>query len=72
MAGYATLAMVAAVAIEEPQMAPKPAQAHTVAMASPPRRWPMHLWAARNSSCDMPARVTRLPMRMKSGMTERV
>ena len=41
MDGYATLAKVAAVAIEEPQMPPKPAEAHTVAMASPPRRWPM-------------------------------
>ena len=33
--------MVAAVAIEDPQMAPKPAQATTVDMARPPRRWPM-------------------------------
>ena len=64
--------MVAAVAIEDPQMAPKPAQAHTVAIASPPRRWPMQVFAARNSSCDIPARVTRLPMSMKSGTTESV
>ncbi len=42
MDGYATLAMVAAVAMEEPQMPPKPAEAHTVAMASPPRRCPMN------------------------------
>ena len=41
MDGYATLAMVAAVAMEEPQMPPKPAEAQTVAMASPPRRCPM-------------------------------
>jgi hypothetical protein len=33
--------MVAAVAIEEPQIAPKPAQAITVACARPPRTWPM-------------------------------
>jgi hypothetical protein len=33
--------MVAAVAMEEPQIAPKPAQAATVACASPPRTWPM-------------------------------
>ena len=26
---------------EEPQMPPNPADAHTVAMARPPRRWPM-------------------------------
>jgi hypothetical protein len=35
------LAIVAAVAMLLPQMAPKPAQAITVACASPPRRWPM-------------------------------
>jgi hypothetical protein len=33
--------MVAAVAIDDPQMAPKPAQAATVAWARPPRTWPM-------------------------------
>jgi hypothetical protein len=33
--------MVAAVASDEPQMAPKPAQAPTAAMATPPRQWPM-------------------------------
>ena len=64
--------MVAAVAIEEPQMAPKPAQAQTVAIARPPRKWPMQVLAARNSSRDIPARVTRLPIRMKSGTTESV
>ena len=64
--------MVAAVAIEEPQMAPKPAQAHTVAMARPPRKCPMQVYAARNSCCDMPARVTKLPIRMNSGTTESV
>ena len=32
--------MVAAVAIDDPQMAPKPAQAQIVAIASPPRMWP--------------------------------
>ena len=35
--------MVAVVAIEEPQMPPNPADAHTVAMARPPRRWPMNV-----------------------------
>ena len=34
--------MVAAVAIDEPQMAPNPAQATMVDMASPPRQWPMN------------------------------
>jgi hypothetical protein len=37
----ATRAIVAVVAIDEPQMAPKPAQAAMVDMASPPRRCPM-------------------------------
>jgi len=39
--GYATFAKVAAVAMDEPQIPPKPAEAQMVAMASPPRRWPM-------------------------------
>jgi hypothetical protein len=63
--------MVAAVAIEEPQMAPKPAQATIAAMASPPRKWPTKALAARNSSCDMPARVTNEPISMNSGTTEK-
>jgi hypothetical protein len=33
--------MVAAVAIEEPQIAPKPAQARIVAIARPPLRCPI-------------------------------
>ncbi len=36
----ATLDMVAAVASDEPQIAENPPQATTVAMASPPLRWP--------------------------------
>jgi hypothetical protein len=39
--GRATVLMVAAVAVFEPQMAAKPAQARTVAMAKPPRMWPI-------------------------------
>jgi hypothetical protein len=35
------LDIVAAVAMLLPQMAPKPAQAMTVAWARPPRTWPM-------------------------------
>jgi len=58
--------------MEEPQMPPNPAEAQMVAMARPPRRWPMNAYAARKSSCDMPARVTKLPMRMKSGTTDSV
>ena len=64
--------IVAAVAIDEPQIAPKPAQASTVACARPPRTWPTNEYAARNSSCARPARATKLPIRMNSGTTESV
>jgi hypothetical protein len=33
--------MVAAVAMDDPQIPPNPADAHTVAIASPPRKCPM-------------------------------
>ena len=62
--------MVAAVAIEEPQIEPNPAQATMVDIASPPFQWPMKAYAARNSSLDMPARETKLPIRMNSGTTD--
>ena len=42
IATAATMAKVAAVAIDEPQIAPKPAQPTMVAMARPPRKWPMN------------------------------
>ena len=44
--GNATVVMVAAVAVLDPQMAAKAAQAMMVAMAIPPRIWPTHLYAA--------------------------
>jgi len=47
MDGSATLAIVAAVAIEEPHTEAKPPQATTVAMARPPRRCPKKELAAR-------------------------
>ncbi len=43
ISGTATLAKVAAVAGEEPQMALKAVAPPTVAMASPPGIWPMNL-----------------------------
>ncbi len=46
--------MVAAVASDEPQIAPKPAQALTAAIAMPPRQWPMKALPARNSALDKP------------------
>ncbi len=44
--GNATVVMVAAVAVFDPQMEAKAAQAMMVAMARPPRIWPTHLYAA--------------------------
>lgn len=64
--------MVAAVAMDEPQMAPKPAQAMTLAMARPPRKCPTKVKAKRYNSLDMPARVTKLPIRMNKGTTDKV
>jgi len=37
------LANVAAVAMDEPQIAPKPAHAITVAIARPPLMWPTNV-----------------------------
>ena len=51
-------------------MAAKPAQAPMVAIGSAPRRPANIALAATNSSCDMPARVAMLPMKMNSGSTE--
>src|SRR3712207_8839502 len=65
------LVMVAAVATEEPLIAAKPAQAVTVAMASPPRRWPSQAFEARNSSRLMPDAVANDPIRMNIGITAR-
>ena len=45
ISGRPTVAMVAAVAGLDPQTAPKPVQAATVAMASPPRVLPRYLLA---------------------------
>jgi hypothetical protein len=47
ISGMATLAMVAAVARLEPEMALKPPHATMVAMARPPRRWPRKALEAR-------------------------
>jgi len=51
--------MVAAVASDEPQIAPKPAQAPTAAMATPPRRWPRKPSAALKSAWLMPPSVAK-------------
>ena len=45
--------MVAAVARDDPQIAPNPAQAPIEAMATPPLRWPRNPSAALNSAEDI-------------------
>jgi hypothetical protein len=60
--------MVAAVATDDPLMAAKPPQAAMVAMASPPRRCPIQVCAARNSSPLMPEAVANAPIRMNIGI----
>src|SRR5207249_11527177 len=54
----------------EPQMAPKAAQAPTVALASAPRKPENTALAAPNSSRDICAREATAPIRLKSGTTE--
>ena len=49
-----TVEMVAAVAIDEPQTAAKPTEAKIVAIAKPPRRWPMKALEASYRSRDRP------------------
>lgn len=64
--------MVAAVARDEPQMAPKIAQAPTEAMARPPRNRPNNPFIAPNRLDDRPACEENTPMATNSGMTERL
>ena len=71
ISGSATFAMVAAVAIEEPQIEPNAAQASTAAIANPPRRWPMTALAARNRLRDSPPCEANAPISRNSGMTVR-
>ena len=52
-------------------MAPKPPQATTVAMASPPRMCPRNALEALKRSSDRPARATNIPIMTNSGTTER-
>src|SRR5688500_4915914 len=67
ISGIATRVMVAAVAMELPQIAAKPAQAAIVERARPPRKRPSQALLARNSSRDMPELVASTPIRMKNG-----
>ena len=61
---------VAAVAIDEPQIAPNSAHEPMVAFASAPRTPANRPFTASNSSFAMLPRAATAPMRMKSGMTE--
>ena len=61
---------MAAVAIDEPQIAPNSAQAPIVAFASAPRIPENTAFDARNSSVAMLAREATAPIRMNSGMTD--
>ena len=63
--------MVAAVAGPLPQMAPKAAQAPTVAIARPPRSQPSQALAAAKSFLEMPVWKATCPMKTKRGMTVR-
>ena len=62
---------VAAVATEEPLMAPNAAQASSEAIASPPLKRPITAAANSNSDWLIPPLVAKCPIRMKSGITER-
>ena len=65
----AMVAMVAQVAAQEPQMAPKPAQAATVPQARLPGRRDSHLVPASYRLPDKPALNAKLPIKMNSGIT---
>jgi len=69
--GSATCAIVAAVAREEPQIAPKPAQAPMAAMAVPPLWWPSQPSAALNSERLMPPIPAKCPISRKIGTMDR-
>ncbi|MCY1374613.1 hypothetical protein D9M69_619640 [compost metagenome] len=62
--------MVAGVASEEPQMAPKPAQAPTAAMATPPLRCPIQASAALKRACESPPSAANCPISRNSGITD--
>ena len=65
----ATLEKVAAVAIDEPQIAEKAAQEPMVAAANAPRTPLKTAFAASNNSLDILAREATAPMKMNRGTT---
>ena len=64
--------MVAAVARDEPQIAPNIAQPPTVAIARPPRQCPTQARVAWNSARLIPALVANCPIRRNNGTTDSV
>ena len=70
MSGTATRENTAAVAVEAPETAAKPALANTVATARPPGTQPTQRRAASKRRPVRPAWNARNPIRMKSGRTE--
>ncbi|MNE76288.1 hypothetical protein D3C80_1725170 [compost metagenome] len=63
--------MVAAVASDEPQIAPKPAQAPIADSPMPPFQWPMNAAAQRKIARDNPPWVANCPIITNSGITAR-
>ena len=63
--------MVEAVASDDPQTAPNPAQPAMAAMAVPPGSQPIHAFAARNNACDSPMREAMAPISTNIGTTDR-
>ena len=70
MSGMPTRENTAAVAVDAPETAAKPALANTVATASPPGTQPTQRRAASNKRPVRPAWKARKPIRMNSGSTE--
>src|SRR5690606_22372453 len=68
--GSATWAIVAVVAMEDPQIAPKLAQAPIDAMPTPPRRCPTNASAALNKACDNPPTEANWPISKNKGMMD--
>ena len=62
--------MVAAVANDEPQIAPKPAQPQIAAIEMPPRQWPIQAAADWNKAWLRPALVANCPISRNIGMTD--
>ena len=67
----ATRENTAAVAVEAPETAAKPALANTVETAKPPGTQPTQRSAASNSRLVSPAWKARKPIKMNSGSTDR-